>query len=100
MDFAFISMPPVPEELELIEPILKSGGFIKTPNMIVTMYKGRSSKHPKGIKIWQYIDFGTMRIEDLFATDQYYKPIAIEKTYVDVNEDDEEDLPEQTDIKF
>lgn len=100
MDFSFISMPPVPEELELIEPILKSGGFIKTPNMIVTMYKGRSSKHPKGIKIWQYIDFGTMRIEDLFATDQYYKPIAIEKTYVDVNEDDEEDLPEQTDIKF
>lgn len=87
-DFAFISMPPVPEELELIEPILKEmGGFVKIPNMIVTMYKGRTSKFPKGIKIWQHVDLGTMRTEDLFATDQYYKPISIEKTYVEVEED-------------
>lgn len=87
VDSAFIAMPPAPEELELIEPLLRKGGFIQTPNMIVTMYKGRASKYPKGIKIWQYVDFGTMRVTDLFATDKYYNVIEVEKTYVTVDED-------------
>lgn len=93
VDVAFISMPPVPEELELVEPLYKKGGFSKKPNMVVSMYKGRASKYPKGIKIWQHIDFGTMRITDLFATDQYYNFIEVEKTFVEV-EDAEEQAPE------
>lgn len=99
VDTAYISMPPSKEELELIEPILKKGGFIKTPNMTVTMYKGRASKYPKGIKIWQYVDLGTMRVEDLFATDKYYKPIHVEKTYVKVD-NAEEECTKQPEIQF
>lgn len=98
-DCSYISMPPVPQELELIEPILKKGGFVKTPNMVVSVYKGRSSRFPKDIKIWQYVDLGTMRVEDLFATDKNYKPIHIEKTYVKVD-DTEEEQTEQPEIKF
>lgn len=87
-DIGLINMPPAPEELELIQPILKDmGGFVKKPNMIVTMYKGRGSKYPKGTKIWQHVDLGTVRTTDLFATDQYYNPIHVEKTHVKIDED-------------
>ena len=96
-----VSMPPVPQELELIDPILKQGGFIKTPNMVVTVYKGRMSKYPKETKIWQYVDLGTMRVEDLFCTDKYYNPIHVEKTYVNVLEEEDVDKESQEKtIKF
>lgn len=94
-------MPPVKEELELINPILKSiGGFVKKPNMVLTIYKGRSSKYPKETKIWQYVDLGTMRTEDLFATNKYYEPIHVEKTYVKIIEDEDEDNLKEEDIQF
>ena len=83
-------MPPVQAELELIEPILKSmGGFVKKPNMVLTVYKGRGSRYPKGTKIWQYICLGTMRAEDLFCTDKDYNPITVERTFVNMLDKDE-----------
>lgn len=95
-----IAMPPVQQELELIAPILQQGGFIKTPNMVVTVYKGRMSKFPKETKIWQYVDLGTMRTEDLFCTDKDFNPITVEKTYVNVLEDEEEQDDTATNIRF
>ena len=99
-DLAMVAMPPVQQELELIKPILQQGGFIKTPNMVVTVYKGRFSKFPKETKIWQYVDLGTMRTEDLFCTDKDFNPITVEKTYVNVLEDDEEQEDTATNIRF
>lgn len=99
VDFAIIAMPPVQAELELIEPILKQGGFIKTPNMVLTIYKGRGSKYPKETKIWQYVDLGTMRVEDLFATDKNYKPITVDRTKVNIT-NDIEDIEDENRIRF
>lgn len=84
-DVGMIAIPPTPKELEKIKPIIESKGFIKKPNMVFTVYKNRGGKLNK-IKIWMYQNLDNMRIEDLFATDKYYKPIHLDKTYVNVND--------------
>lgn len=88
-DVAMIAMPPTQKELEKIRPILEEKGFIKQPNMIFTIYKNRGAKLSK-LKIWVYQNLDNMRIEDLFATDKDYNPIPLEKTYVNVMDNEDE----------
>lgn len=80
-----IVMPPTESELKKIHPILEEQGFIKTPNMVFTIYKNRGAKLSK-LKIWVYQNLDNMRIEDLFATDMHYNPIPLKKTYVNVKQ--------------
>ena len=50
--------------------------------MVTHIIKGRASKYPKHIKVYQYVDLGTGRVKDLFCTTQMNEKIIIEKTIV------------------
>lgn len=85
-DGAMIAMPPSDKELKKIEPILRELLNRPTPNLVYSLYKNRGGKWNK-IKIWLYIDYGTMRTHDLFVTDYEYRLIKdIEKTYINVDD--------------
>lgn len=87
-DNAMIAMPPTTKELAQVEPILDAMGFPYRPNLVYTVYKVRDSQW-KGIKIWLYIDYGTMRTHDMFVTNNEYELVPdIEKTFINVNAED------------
>ncbi|QSN68452.1 helicase DnaB [Mammaliicoccus sciuri] len=64
---ACIMTRPDKEDLKEIEPIINKGVWKHEPNMIWHIYKNRHSKF-KG-KLYLYVDFDTMRMTDLFMTD-------------------------------
>ena len=50
------------------------------PNLIVHSIKGRASRFPKYIRVYQYVDLGTGRSQDLYVTTKDLQPITnIEK---------------------
>lgn len=64
---------PTKDELEILkEPIAKSIGV--TPNIVTDIYKVRSGQWTQ-VRIWSYIDLGTLRRKDLFITDARLNPI-------------------------
>lgn len=71
---ACIMNQPTEKELKQIEHITKDG-YRKLPNMVWHIYKNRESKF-KG-RLYLYIDFDTMRMEDLFMTDNNGKQINV-----------------------
>jgi len=85
-DAGLIAMPPTTKELKKIEPILRQMVNKPQPNLVYSLYKNRGGKVNK-IKIWLYINYGTMRTHDLFVTDYEYRLKSdIEKTYIDIEE--------------
>lgn len=91
-DSAYIAMPPSEKELKKIEPILRSTFNQIVPNLVYNVYKNRGGKFNK-VKIWLYIDYGTMRTYDLFVTDYDYKintdkVKGLYKTYINIEEED------------
>lgn len=85
-DAGVIAMPPTTKELKKIEPILRQMVNKPQPNLVYSLYKNRGGKVNK-IKIWLYINYGTMRTHDLFVTDYEYRLKSdIEKTYIDIEE--------------
>jgi len=89
-DNALIAMPPSEKELKKVEPILRSMIGCPTPNLVYSLYKNRGGKWNK-IKIWLYVDYGTMRTYDLFVTDYEYrldgdKVKGMEKTYINIED--------------
>ena len=96
-DGAMIAMPPTEKELKKIEPILRQMMNAPVPNLILSLYKNRGGKWNK-IKIWLYVDYSTMRTQDLFVTDYEYrldgeKVKGIEKTFINVEEDATDNKP-------
>lgn len=77
---------PSVKELEQLEPIT-SQGFGKIPNMVYHIYKNRKTKW-KG-KLYLYIDYDTMRIEELFFTNFEGKQINVPKTILKEEEIEE-----------
>ena len=61
------------------------GGQIK-PNNVVHIIKGRGSKYPKNIKVFQYIDLGTGRTMDMFCTDKYNNLIQVDKLVIEYDD--------------
>ena len=57
------------------------------PNRCISLYKNRGGKY-NNIKIWLYVDYGTMRARDLFVTDKSYKILKIPKTFTGIIEDE------------
>lgn len=81
-DKVSIIMPPSQKELEKVESIIKSlSGFGKKliPNRVEHVFKSRGTKY-KEVRIWQYVDLGTMEMTDLFVTDYDYKRMNINPT--------------------
>jgi len=82
VDLGVISLQPSQSELEGIKPILAKMVASKTPNLIQHVYKVRRGKLTK-VRVWQYVDLGTCRVEDLFVTTNDFKLIPVEKTTIE-----------------
>lgn len=85
-DLGITVFPPVKKELELVQPLIDKirVGMVRTdcvPNMVMTVYKNRGGRF-KDVKIWFYVDLGTMEFIDLFVTNLNYEPVNIDKTEI------------------
>lgn len=76
-----IALSPTNKDLEAIEPILREGFYPNKPNIVYHIYKNRYTKY-KDCKLWLYIDFNTMRQEELFLTTNNYEVINIKPTKI------------------
>lgn len=73
-DGTVVMLPPKPEEENLFE-MAKGNPNMNIPadavcNNVTHILKGRNSRFPKHIKIFQTISYGTARSHDWFATDK------------------------------
>lgn len=80
-DIAFISTSILKEQEKGLAENLASKVGTRTPNQIVDLYKNRRGKW-RNIRIWRYVDLGTCRVEDCFATDTGNNPIDIKSTII------------------
>ena len=53
------------------------------PNNVIHIIKGRGSKYPKNIKVFQYMDLGTGRTTDLFCTDKFNNLIQVDRLTIE-----------------
>lgn len=84
LDDGGIILPLRPKEMELVDTLLNRKGFgtCKRPTHITHNYKTRFSMYGQGVKVWQYIDLGTGRTEDIFCTNQFNSPLSVERTII------------------
>ena len=75
-DCSMIITPLTEKQISEIEPYLATMPNIPKPNMITHNIKGRASRFPKYIRIYQYVDLGTGRVQDLFATTKDLQPLT------------------------
>lgn len=73
-DNGIIMARPTREELDIIVPMLQKLG-LEEPNLVMDVYKVRSGRFTQ-VRIWSYMDFGTVKRKDLFITDSRMNPIA------------------------
>lgn len=87
-DGTMVMLPPKQKELDIFEELMIDGKLDtkNRPNNIIHIVKGRSSAYPKYIKVFQYVDLGTGRSEDLLVLDKDNKPITINKTFIEYDE--------------
>lgn len=75
-----IALVPNKQDLEALEPILREG-FYPEPNIVYHIYKNRMTKY-KSVKLWLHIDYDTMRVRELFLTDNDHNLINIQPTEI------------------
>lgn len=75
-----VALNPTNKDLEAIDPILKKG-FYPTPNIVYHIYKNRDTKY-KDVKLWLYVDMDTMRVKELFLTNNDYELVQIKPTEI------------------
>lgn len=87
VDGCMIMTTPTQSELELTTMLCNKKGFnnIK-PNFVAHIVKGRASKYPKNIKVFQYVDLATARTIDLYCTDKDNNPIKVERLMIENTE--------------
>lgn len=86
-DAAMIATIPTPKELKMLEGLVKNRFGNVQPNLCYSLYKNRGGKL-NHIKIWMYIDYGTMRTQDLFVTDYEYRELSgVPKMYINIVDD-------------
>ena len=95
VDGAAVVMEVTKADLEGIAPILSNGFGVKTPNMVMHIYKNRRGKWNR-VKIWSYADMGNVRVEDLFVTDNNYKIIPFELLDIIVDDQKQEHFDTKT----
>lgn len=85
LDDGAIILPIRPKEIELVDTLLsrKGLGVKKRPTHIMHNYKTRFSKYGQNVKVWQYVDLGTGRTEDIFCTNQFNHPLNVERTIIE-----------------
>lgn len=79
-DCSMIITPLTEKQMNEIEPYIATYSDLPKPNLIVHNIKGRASRFPKYIRVYQYVDLGTGRSQDLYVTTKDLQPITnIEK---------------------
>lgn len=74
------------QDLKKLEKIMKHKFLKWQPNRCITVYKNRGGEYTK-CKIWVYIEYSTMRVHDLFCTDEDYQILDMPQTFTRVRED-------------
>lgn len=76
-DIGMISARPTKEELDFFSSL----GGQALPNIVTDIYKVRSGEWNQ-VRIWSYIDLGTLRKEDLYLTDARMEIINFDRHFV------------------
>jgi len=82
IDVGVVALEPTNADIEALQPIL-SKGIYPIPNMVYHIYKVRRGKLTR-VKLWQYINLGNMRGQDLFLTNNKYQIIPVESTKIEM----------------
>ena len=75
-DCSMIITPLTEKQMNEIEPYIATYSNLPKPNLIVHNIKGRASRFPKYIRVYQYVDLGTGRSKDLYVTTKDLQPIT------------------------
>lgn len=75
-DCSMIITPLTEKQMNEIEPYIATYPDLPKPNLIVHNIKGRASRFPKYIRIYQYVDLSNGRSQDLYATTKDLQPIT------------------------
>jgi replicative DNA helicase len=83
VDSGVVVFEPTLKELDKLEKIIKGVGLndSKIPNICHCFYKNRGTKYKK-IRVWGWQNLGNMEYYDLFCTDDDYKRINIDPTFI------------------
>ena len=96
-DNGMIMARPTPEELEFLQPLIEEYGFDR-PNLVTDIFKVRSGEWSQ-VRIWSYMDLGTMRKKDLFLTDARLEPVNYKYDGIEIIPDwTQEEIQEILDI--
>ena len=95
-DGTMVMLPPTKKEMSMIGTMVgrwnlkhnKENRFGKTiqPNNVIHIIKGRGSKYPKNIKVFQYVDLSTSRVYDMFCTDKTNAPINVDELIIEYDD--------------
>jgi len=72
-DNGVIAMRPTPAELDTLKELEDRLG-VREPNIVYDVFKVRAGRWSQ-VRIWSYMDLGTLRKEDLFITDSRLNPV-------------------------
>ena len=70
-DYGFIMARPTNEELKTLESLSSQFGV---PNIVTDVYKVRGGQWTQ-VRIWSYVNLGTLKKQDLFITDSRLYPV-------------------------
>lgn len=85
IDYGSILLTVTQEDLEALEPILKTSIFDR-PTIKLSIYKNRRGRY-KGVILWCKADLGCCRIQPMFCTSYDYEMISIDNTTIRVEDD-------------
>ena len=86
---------PTKQELDYLTEVNLINGTM-VPNVVTDIYKVRSGQWTQ-VRIWSYVDLGTLRKQDLFVTDNRFQSIEVvthDKVYSREDEGLEESVRE------
>lgn len=85
VDVGYCGLPPTDKDMEAFKKIVTASGmgFIKSPNLVLHVYKVRRGK-TNHVKLFQYFDYATLRTTDLLVTNKDYLPLDIENTNIEL----------------
>ena len=84
IDYGSILLTVTQEDLEALEPILKTSIFDR-PTIKLSIYKNRRGRY-KGVILWCKADLGCCRIQPMFCTSYDYEMISIDNTTIRVED--------------
>lgn len=86
IDYGSILLPVTTEDVEALEPILRSSVF-DTPTIKLSIYKNRRGKF-KGVLLWCKADLGCCRVQPMFCTTYSYDLINMDNLKIMVAEEE------------